>query len=338
MRRMNTWAASAMALLVVGGCGEDTTGPDAGNDAMNVAVALYEADRPVLYIQNTNGTTRTRVHFEGAVDEIEGNVPDLLPVTDAQLKAIGPMEWSPDGTRLAVVVTLAHDQSQVVVMDRDGGNMRTASPNTQIILSDVAWSADGRSIAYTMSTRPQAQAVDVFTTDLTTNRVTRLTNTADYGRPGVTLAWSADNAAVFVSRVAGTTGSGSLEEDVSRIDRIAVADGATTTHAADLAGPVQAIGANGAFALTLRKSGFDGAEVQRRLYREDLVAHTATALTAAAPFHWAELSSTGSRIVVGENTAAGDVALEYRVLTPAGAEVATLRGIGSGTAIVEVYY
>ncbi|MGH7468418.1 MAG: hypothetical protein ACRENP_10585 [Longimicrobiales bacterium] len=48
-----------------------------------------------------------------------------------------------------------------------------ASPNTQIILSDAEWSADGRQIAYAMSTLPHALGVELFVTDLQQNRIRR---------------------------------------------------------------------------------------------------------------------------------------------------------------------
>jgi dipeptidyl aminopeptidase/acylaminoacyl peptidase len=334
----NKWTAPIVALFVVTGCNGDATGPKT-EPVLNVAVAEYVSDRPALFLQDASGTTRTQVHFNGAADEIAGNIPDLLPVTDGQLKAIGAMEWSPDGGRLAVVLTLAFDQSQVVVIDREGRGARTASPNTQIIMSDVAWSPDGGRIAYTMSTLPHAQGVDLFVTDLSTSRVTRVTTGGGLGAPGVALGWNATGDSVFVSRVTGTTGSGVAEDNVSRIDRISVSSGALTNVASGVIGTVQAIGGNGAFALTLRNAGVDGVETQRRLYREDIASHTATGLTAAMPLHWADLTAGGNRIIVGENTGSGGtVSLRYQVLSATGSVVTTLRGIESGTAVVEVYY
>ncbi len=55
---------------------------------------------------------------------------------------------------------------------------------------------------------------------------------------------------------------------------------------------------------------------------------------------WKAIGGNGAFVLTaGENTnAAGDVVLKYRVLMPGGAEVTTLRGTASGTAVVEAYY
>jgi dipeptidyl aminopeptidase/acylaminoacyl peptidase len=147
----------------------------AGGDRL--ATIEYEGRTAALYLQNADGSARTRVRFVGVHDRVEGNWSQrLLPTTDETIVALGPAKWSPDGSQLAVVVAVAYDQSQVVVMNADGHNLRIASPNGQIIVGDIDWSPDSRHIAYAMSTLPHAMGVDLFATELATSRVQRLTS------------------------------------------------------------------------------------------------------------------------------------------------------------------
>ena len=101
-------------------------GPQLKQD--RVAYVQYEGRFPALYLANADGTGRTRVRFDYLVDRIEGNYPQrLLPVKDGTIVAMGPIKWSPDGSQLAVVLSVGFDQSQVVVMNSDGHFLRAAS-------------------------------------------------------------------------------------------------------------------------------------------------------------------------------------------------------------------
>ena len=185
-------ALVASATLLLAACGEDpATAPVAAPRGAVVASALkndrlatveWEGRFPALYLQNADGKERVRVRFENVHDKIEGNWPaDFLPVTDDRIIAMSNPKWSPDGQQLALVVSVAFDQSEVVVMNADGRQIRTESVNGQIIMGDVDWSPDSRKIAYVMSTQNHARGVDLFVTDLVTEKVQRITTDGRFG-------------------------------------------------------------------------------------------------------------------------------------------------------------
>lgn len=180
-------ALVAPVLLVLGACADDVTAPAAPRGVRGAVVASalrtdrlatveWEGRFPRLYLQDADGANRVRVRFENVHDKIEGNWPaEFLPVNDQSVIAMSNPAWSPDGQQLAVVVSVAYDQSQVIVMNADGRQLRTESINGQVIMGRVDWSPDSRRIAYAMSTQARGQGVDLFVTDLVTERVRRLT-------------------------------------------------------------------------------------------------------------------------------------------------------------------
>ena len=195
IRFTRTFTTSAALLLgtTLAACSDAPVAPAPGSPSTSTALAPalrddrlatieYEGRSPALYLQHPDGGARSRVRFRGVYDRVDGNYPQqLLPTTDESILALGPAKWSPDGRQLAVVVAVAYDQSQVVVMNADGHNIRVASPNGQYILGDVDWSPDSRRIAYAMATLPHAQGVDLFVTDLATFDVSRLTHGGRFG-------------------------------------------------------------------------------------------------------------------------------------------------------------
>lgn len=299
-------ASAALMLVALAACDGDATGP--GPVDSRVAITTREAGTAVLYIQNMDGTDRQRVHFDGIDDDIPGNEsPIILPVTDESILAMGPVRWSPDGSRLAVVVTVAFDQSQVVVMNGDGSDKRAASPNQQIILGDVSWSPDGGRIAYTMSTLPHASGVDLFTTDLESNRVTRITTGAGLGVPGVETAWSAGGGQLFVSRVTGT-GSAPLFEYTSAVNRIDLGTLQQTPVATGIAGEIAAISGGGDYVIIVRRAGETSSGWLEHLVRRDLGTGGESVLTGDDLLAWARLT-------------AGERSILYTVAPPGTADV-----------------
>jgi hypothetical protein len=230
-----------------------------------VAVVEWERGRPALHLQGTDGTGRARVHFTNVRDPLPDQSPDVPPVTDENILAIGHLRWSPDGARLAVVVSVALDQSEVVVVDT-AGSARVASVNSQVVTTDVAWSADGRWLAYGLSTRAHAGAVEVFVTSVEQDAVRQVTRGARLGR-GARLRFVGGDRALLLSRVIGERGA-PLFEQVSRVERVDVASGATGLVADALLGEVQGVDGDGDWALTIRRVGIlpDGA-YDRRLVR-----------------------------------------------------------------------
>jgi Tol biopolymer transport system component len=317
-------AAAALASLVAAACDSHGTDPDV--QTRRVALATRESGRARLVLQDLDGSSRERIHFDGIRDDIPGNFPqELLPVTDETILALSSVRWSPDGTKLAAVVTVAFDQSEVVVMDADGGNPRAASPNTQIILSSVAWSPDGSRLAYTMSTLPHALGVDLFVTDLVTNRVTRVTTGANLGLAGLQLGWAANGSSLYVSRVTGEGGA-PLFERTSSISRIDVTTGAMTPVVADLAGEVFGIAAGGDFAILLRRTGRNGSDYLERVVRRGLPGGTESLLTEAEPFAFAALTAADSELLLTTPVGGAD-ALSWRLLPSSGGTASPLRSI-----------
>ena len=138
-------ALAAAALLPAIACSDDEISGPGTPDVQTVALVELEGTRPAFYIQNSDGTGRTRIHFTGAVDEVPGNSPLVPALTDANILAIRSVKWSPDGTRIAFVATVAADQAEVVVMKADGTDARIVSVNYAYVLGDVDWSPDRRS-------------------------------------------------------------------------------------------------------------------------------------------------------------------------------------------------
>jgi len=72
------------------------------------------------------------VHFTGAVDEVPGNSPLVPALTDASILGLRSVKWSPDGSRIAFVATVAFDQAEV-----DGGQLDSARltvDDSQVVL------------------------------------------------------------------------------------------------------------------------------------------------------------------------------------------------------------
>ena len=216
-----------------------------------VAFVQYEGRFPALYLQNVDGTDRQRVRFVGVYDRVEGNYTRReLPVTDETIVAMGPLKWSPDGSQLAVVLSVGFDQSQVVVMNADGHNIRAASPNGQYILSDVDWSPDGKAIAYGMATLPGARGVELFTTDLRTYEVRRLTVGAFFG-VRTEIRWNAAGTGIFLSEITGEEREPPFNF-INRVRLIDAATGASQTVAEGVPGEMVGITRGGKHALVMR--------------------------------------------------------------------------------------
>ena len=304
-------ALLAPAILTLAACGDDTvTAPaaQAPNGAV-VATALKndllatiesEGRWPALYIQQGDGKGRFRVHFENVHDPIDGNWPiEMLPVTDDRILALGPAKWSPDGQQLAVVVTIGFDQSQVVVMNADGRNIRTASPNGQIILGDIDWSPDSRRIAYAMSTRPHAQGVDLFVTDLYMDRVQRVTFD---GRFSVfdEYRFDARGTGLWFTQFEGWT-----EDNRNRVSRVyhATLDGVVTGVPEKIVGNTQGLSRDGQWAIVLRHA--KDSDLAMELYRVPL-ARGEELLLAAGELMYAEMvEGDDEAVLVGTSRATG---------------------------------
>ena len=252
-------AIVASAALLLTACGEDTvTAPATTPRGAAVTGALkndrlatveWEGRFPALYLSNADGSGRVRVRFENVHDKIEGNYPaEFLPVNDRTVIAIGRPKWSPDGQQLAVVVSVAFDQSQVIVMNADGRQLRTESPNSQIIMGDVDWSPDSRKLTYVMSTLPRALGVDLFVTDLVTEKVQRLTNEGRF-KAYDQARWDETGTGIWF-----TNWEGWSDDGWNRIARVyhASLDGRVEGAPEKAIGDLQAISRDGRWAYSVR--------------------------------------------------------------------------------------
>ena len=315
--RLKAAPAGLALVLALAACSDDpATAPSApavpgtGRGAV-VATALKtgllatvesEGRRPALFIQRADGSERFRVRFVNVHDKIPGNWPaEMLPVTDDRILALGPAKWSPDGQQLAVIVTLGFDQSQVVVMNADGRNIRTASPNGQIILGDVDWAPDSRKIAYTMSTRPHAQAVDLFVTDLVKDDVQRIT--VD-GRFGVfdEYRFDAASAGLWYTQFEGWAADG--RNRLSRVYHASLAgqvDGVPTK----LVGNPQGLSRDGGTALALRYTRDSWSVME--FVRTSLATGEETVLGMGELWYAELLEGDDAAVLVGASRATGGV-------------------------------
>jgi dipeptidyl aminopeptidase/acylaminoacyl peptidase len=223
-----------------------------------LATIEREGTRDVLYVQNADGTNRTRVSFRNVQDHVVGN--QSLPVTDETILAMRRAKWSPDGQSLAVIVVPAAGTAQVVLVSADGRTLRTVSPNSQYLYGDVEWSTDSHRIAYAMSTGPFALSPDLFVTDLGPDHVTRVTTSGKVG-PFDTFRFDPTG-----QRINYTERLGFADDGTNGLFRLASADLSTGTIAVrkdTLLGEPQGIARDGSWLLLLRWN----AEQTRELVR-----------------------------------------------------------------------
>jgi len=347
MQRLTRSILLASAAAVLGACSDrpDPTVPGARTAVAaapsptqgRVAFVRYEGRFPKLYLQNADGSDQQLVHFVGVHDRVEGNYPQRqLPVSDESIVAMGPLEWSPDGSQLAVVLSVGFDQSQVVVMNADGHNIRVASLNGQYILSDVDWSPDGQRIAYGMATLPGARGVELFTTDLRTFEVRRLTVGAFFG-VRAELRWSEDGSAIFLSEITGEERAEPYNY-INRVRRIDYATGASETVAEGIVGEMQGILRSGKHALISRKVSLEGSDYLRDLMVVELTTGRGPVLQSGTNFWSAELLSGDREALVVSNVSTDpySTALGFALQSLSGGSPEWLRSIPPDAWVADV--
>jgi dipeptidyl aminopeptidase/acylaminoacyl peptidase len=271
-----TRAALTLAAVVSTiACADDdkVVGPSAPDTTELQTVALVELDgtRPAFYIQKPDGSSRTRIHFAGAVDEVPGNSPLVPALTDANILGLRSVKWSPDGTRIAFVATVAFDQAEVVVMKADGTDPRIVSPNYAYVLGDVDWSPDGTRIAYIMATQPGLGGLELFVSDVAgAPRVTKVTTNSGYRGLGGTIRFASTGSAVWISQITGEQG-GPLFESIGAVKRVELSSGAITSVLQNIGGEVQAVSRTGAWALVMRHKSLVNGIYDNQLVRIPLV-------------------------------------------------------------------
>lgn len=178
------------AILLLASCNKNPV----DSDTSSGKVVFVSSDDGKLYTQNLDGSNRKHIYIRDVEETI---TPILLGnVNDETIMNRSSPRWNPDGTRIALVVDVATDQSQLIVMDADGRNAKTASPDPQMVF-EPDWSPDGTKIAYTMSISFYGTFREIFITDLETDtwkQLTRLsTQVGNLGSP----RWSNDGKKIF---------------------------------------------------------------------------------------------------------------------------------------------
>jgi len=321
-------AGVALVALAFTACSDDdkVAGPQNPDSAELRTVALVELEgtRPAFYIQKTDGSDRTRIHFNGAVDEVPGNSPLVPPLTDANILGLRSVKWSPDGTRIALVAVVAFDQSEVVVMKADGSDARIVSPNYAYVLGDVDWSPDGTRVAYIMATRPNLAGLELFVSDIVgPPRVTKVTTNSGYRGLGGTIRFASTGTAVWISQVTGEQG-GPLFESIGAVRRIDLATGAITPVLENIAGEVQAVSRTSAWALVMRHKSLVNGVYDNQLVRIPLVGTGPEQLLVnGGQLDYARLTVDDSRVLVLRASSS------FSLLGAFGGEEATVRGSGA---------
>ena len=291
-------AVTAAALALLPACSsEKVTSPDAST---RLAVTTRLGNEPVFQIQNLDGRDAQRLRFLNVVDDMPGN-SNLLTVTDDAVLNISEPRWSRTGDRVAVVVSVAFDQSEVVVFDPATGRAEVASPNTQVIFGHVDWSQPGTDIAYTMST-VLTSGVDLFTTNLASHVVRRLTTGANLGQSVV--RWDVSAAHLYFSQHIGDAKDAAANW-ISQVARVNVSSGVIDTVKTAITGQVLAISRGGQWALVrrFRTRGIDTFTAD--LVRLSLVDGSETPLVANEMITRAQLSPEESRVLVAIGILAG---------------------------------
>ena len=328
-------ALSAAVLFTTTACTDnsatDPRNPDAAA-GRSVALVELEGTRPAFYLQSADGSERTRVHFTGAVDEVPGNIPLVPALTDANILGLRSVKWSPDGSRIAFVATVAFDQAEVVVMDADGTDPRIVSPNYAYVLGDVDWSPDGKRIAYIMATKPSLGGLELFVSDVSgAPKVTQVTTGSGYRGLGGTIRFASTGSGVWISQVTGEQGA-PLFESIAAVRRVDLATGAITSVRENLGGEVQAVSHTGLWALVMRHKALTNGVYDNQLVRVPLVGTGPELLLVdGGQLDFARLTSDDSRLVLLRNGS------RFGTLAAAGGVEQAVRGSGADQLSADIH-
>ena len=147
----------------------------------------------------------TQIAFSLARDSGPLNVYTIAPdgtgltqLTDSEYPDFSP-RWSPDG-QFITFVERVEDSGQLRIMDADGSNLRPLAHDAIPSAWDPVWSPDGEMLAF-YGYAPEhldERVGDVFTMDIATGRLTRLTNSPandrypDWSPDGLHIAFASD--------------------------------------------------------------------------------------------------------------------------------------------------
>jgi len=316
-----------LAMIGLTACGDSATAPapETASQSALVAVTTFESGKPVLFTQGIDGTNKLRFRFTNVRDEIPGNYSGLT-VGDANLLALGNPAWDPSGKgRVAVVATIAYDQSEIVIMRPDGTG-EVASVNTQIISGAPRWSPDAKKLAFMMATLPGFKGIDLFVTDLATHTVKRLTTNANLAI--ATLAWSIDGQSLYYSKV--TAQPTDTLDYVNDIVKINASTGASETIARGVVGQISSISRTGARVLLTRGVGLSRSLIERELAGTERVVASDVSYGTYSP------AVENKVLVVTVTVSGGEVIRTFQLLDLTTRSRTTISGI-TGEANADVW-
>lgn len=157
--------------------------PDWSGDDKQYAFAASGSDatRLGIYVQNVDGRGRqflaagtaprwspdgSSIAFQSGglklLDLVDASTRSILPL-DAKIKNIGSgFDWSPDATRLAVVLHGTDDARELAIVDADGTGFRSRWKGP---VEDIAWSPEGQTLAATIRTTPGERRIHLLSVD-----------------------------------------------------------------------------------------------------------------------------------------------------------------------------
>jgi Tol biopolymer transport system component len=319
-RAAGAFTAASLAFLI--GCSSEKLTASAPLST-RLAVTTRLQNKPAFILQNLDGRDTQRLHFQNVADPIPGNTDQLTLSDDAVLNIAHP-RWSVLGGKVAVVATAAFDQSEVVVFDVGTGRAEVASPNTQIVFGAVDWAPSETSIAYTMSTIFDA-GVELFTTNLTTHAVKRLTTGANLSQSAV--RWDANGTAVYYSKRVGDAND-AAHNSISQVARVTVASSAVDTIRSGIVGQVEEISRSGLWALVVRKRSMGVDTFSADLLRVNLANGTETPLVSGEMIMSAQLTADETRVLVATGIGPAGISVVYDLIELSSGTRARIPGVG----------
>lgn len=125
-----------------------------------------------LYLVNTDGTNLRK-----------------LTDFDTDLRSIGSISWSPDGSKIAFSKAEEYNTDDIYIVNQNGSGLMQLTDNSDIADRYPKWSPDGSLIAFQ---RKEKDSYDIYLMNSDGSNITNLTNTPS--RDEESLSWSPDGS------------------------------------------------------------------------------------------------------------------------------------------------